>query len=157
MLSHFFSIHCNYKDENTPGKQSQSQNLYQEESINPTSGEPGHIEVQHILIAFDGSLPGRDVERTEAEAEKLAQDILSLAQNGESFDELVRSHTNDSFPGRYKMANNGIQPVPGEYRREQMVPAFGNVGFKLNVGEAEIANYAPGTSPFGWHIIKRIQ
>jgi parvulin-like peptidyl-prolyl isomerase len=38
-----------------------------------------------------------------------------------------------------------------------MVPAFGNVGFALKVGEIGIADYDPHTSPFGWHIIKRLK
>jgi parvulin-like peptidyl-prolyl isomerase len=38
-----------------------------------------------------------------------------------------------------------------------MVPAFGNVGFALNVGEIGIADFDPQTSPFGWHIIKRLK
>ena len=39
----------------------------------------------------------------------------------------------------------------------QTVPAFGNVGFKLAVGEIGIADYDPKTSPFGYHVIKRVE
>jgi parvulin-like peptidyl-prolyl isomerase len=38
-----------------------------------------------------------------------------------------------------------------------MVPAFGNVGFKLAVGEIAVADYDPKTSPFGYHLIKRVK
>jgi parvulin-like peptidyl-prolyl isomerase len=38
-----------------------------------------------------------------------------------------------------------------------MVPAFGNVGFKLEVGEIGIADYDPLTSKYGYHIIKRVR
>jgi parvulin-like peptidyl-prolyl isomerase len=50
-----------------------------------------------------------------------------------------------------------VPPADGEYPREGMVPAFGNVGFALNVGEIGIADFDPQTSPFGWHIIKRLK
>ncbi len=43
------------------------------------------------------------------------------------------------------------------YPRGTMVPAFGNVGFKLEVGEIGFAEYNEEESPFGWHIIKRTQ
>lgn len=41
--------------------------------------------------------------------------------------------------------------------REDMAPAFGNVGFALKVGEIGLAPYDKTTSPFGIHIIKRLQ
>ncbi|MBC8371824.1 MAG: peptidylprolyl isomerase [Planctomycetes bacterium] len=43
------------------------------------------------------------------------------------------------------------------FPRGQMVPGFGNIGFKLNVGEIGISNYSKTDSPFGWHIIKRYE
>ncbi len=59
-------------------------------------------------------------------------------------------------PGIYGMSNRGASPARGEYGRDGMVPAFGNVGFVLNVGEVGIADFDRGTSPYGWHVIKRI-
>ena len=41
--------------------------------------------------------------------------------------------------------------------REEMVPGFGEVGFNLAVGEIGLLEYDAVKSPFGWHIIKRIQ
>ena len=41
--------------------------------------------------------------------------------------------------------------------RDQMVPAFGNVGFKLKVGEIGMAPFDRRDSPYGWHIIKRVE
>ena len=38
-----------------------------------------------------------------------------------------------------------------------MVRGFGDVGFQLDVGEIGMAEYDPGTSQYGWHIIKRIE
>ena len=40
--------------------------------------------------------------------------------------------------------------------RSAMVPAFGDVGFNLEVGELGLASYDDEASPFGWHIIKRL-
>ena len=121
--------------------------------------EPEHIQVQHVLIGFKGSVPGRPITRTQEEAKALAYDILARAQNGEPFDSLVVKYTDDSPPGIYGMSNKGIpaDASKGEYSRTGMVPAFGDVGFKLAVGAIGVADYDPRTSPYGYHVIKRLQ
>ncbi len=128
------------------------------------SGEPSHITVQHVLIGFNGSMPGKNVSRTRGEAEMLAKEILQRARNGEDFDALVEQFTDDSPPGIYHMANHGqasdmtSQDVSKQvFARSGMVPAFGNVGFPLQVGEVGMSQYDPSGSPFGWHIVKRLR
>lgn len=118
---------------------------------------PAHIEVQHILIGFAGSVPGKGIKRTKEEAKKLAYEILDKARTGANFDTLVAQYTDDSPPGIYKMAATGVSAHMGEYPREQMVPAFGNVGFAISPGNIDIADYDPAKSPYGWHVIKRLR
>jgi parvulin-like peptidyl-prolyl isomerase len=116
-----------------------------------------HIRLQHILIAFAGKVPGKNVTRSQDEARALANQILERAKKGENFDELVRTYTDDRAPGIYALSNTGVTPAPGGFSRERMVPAFGNVGFSLAPGEIGMAEYDPAKSPYGWHIIKRIE
>jgi hypothetical protein len=116
-----------------------------------------HIRLQHILIAYAGKVPGKNVTRTQEEARALANQILERAKKGENFDELVRTNTDDRAPGIYALSNTGVAPGPGEFSRERMVPAFGDVGFSLAPGEIGMAEYDPAKSPYGWHIIKRIE
>lgn len=119
--------------------------------------EPQHVQVQHILIGFAGSVSGKAVTRTRDEARDLAYEILARARKGEDFDALVRQYTDDSPPGIYDMSATGVAPRPGEFARDRMVPAFGNVGFAIVPGNIGIADYDPESSPFGWHIIKRLK
>lgn len=121
--------------------------------------EPDYITVQHILIGFEGSVPGKGITRSKEEAAALANEVRARALDGEDFDVLVKEYTDDSHPGIYKMANTGL---PGDrtaqvYPRAGMVPAFGDVGFPLDVGGIGMAAYDPQTSPYGWHIIKRLE
>src|SRR5262245_52541980 len=95
---------------------------------------PQHVQVQHILIGFAGSVPGKPITRSKEEAKKLAYEILDRARKGEDFNELVRKYTDDSPPGIYGMAGNGVASGPGEYARSGMVAAFGNVGFSISPG-----------------------
>jgi foldase protein PrsA len=121
--------------------------------------EADHISVQHILIAFKGSIPKDTVTRTMEEAEKLANEIFERARKGEDFDALVKEYTDDRYPGVYKMANFDIEPNrdQGEAERGQMVTGFGDVSFSLSVNEIGMAEFSPEGSKYGWHIIKRIK
>lgn len=123
--------------------------------------EPDHVVVQHLLVGFAGSVPGKDIDRSRGAARGLAYALWEQARTGADFDELVRLNTDDSAPGIYGMSNLGVPPIPGaeppEYPRSGMVPAFGNVGFRLRVGEYGLAEYDPHDSPYGWHIIKRLR
>jgi len=122
-----------------------------------TMPAPAHITVQHILIGFSGSVPGKNITRSMSDAKTLAYELLDRAKKGEDFDALVEKYTDDSPPGIYKMSGRGVPASPGEYARDSMVPAFGNVGFTLQVGQIGIADYDQTASPFGYHIIKRLQ
>ena len=121
--------------------------------------EPDRITVQHCLIGFKGSVGDKPITRTEDEAKELATKLLAELKAGANFDEVIRTHTDDSPPGIYKMANKGIavDRATGEMGRDEMVPAFGDTGFPLEVGEYGLAEYDSDKSPFGWHIVKRTE
>ena len=128
------------------------------------NGEASHITVQHVLIGFEGSVPGKGITRSKEEAAALANEILTKAQGGSDFDQLVADHTDDSAPGIYHMANygqpadmNAASPEQMVFERGGMVAAFGDVGFPLDVGKVGIANYDPEKSAYGWHVIKRLR
>lgn len=131
-----------------------SPNQEEQKTMKP---EADHIEVQHILIGFYGSLPGQSLNRPQSEAEALAKQVFEQAKQGADFDALVRQYSNDAYPGRYKLANAGVATTEGEYDRRMMVTGFGDVAFELEVGEIGMAAYDPEKSKYGWHIIKRLQ
>jgi len=120
--------------------------------------EPDRIKVQHILIGATGTVPGKSITRTMDEAKTLAYQLADRARKGEDYGALVAQYTDDAAPGIYGMANRGVTPSgQNEYGRDNMVPAFGNVGFKLAVGEIGVADFDPQTSPYGYHVIKRVE
>jgi hypothetical protein len=128
------------------------------EPVKPAT-PPDHVVVQHILIGFSGSIKDKPISRTQADAEKLANDVLARARAGENFDGLVQAHTDDQFPGVYGLANTGVTPdqTKGEYARGAMVAGFGDVAFELSPGNVGMSPYDAQKSPFGWHIIKRLE
>jgi len=107
-----------------------------------------NIEIQHILIAFQGAPRMSGITRSKDEAKALAQKVYAEAISGGDFDALVKQYTNDSAPGIYPMTKAG---------RAAMVKGFGDVGFRLKVGEIGVSPWDATASPFGWHIIKRLK
>ena len=117
--------------------------------------EPQHIQVAHVLISFAGC--GTEATRSQADAEKLANEVLARANKGEDFHKLIKALSDDPGEGIYGMSNHKVRPERGEYERGGMVPAFGDVGFKLAVGAIGMSVHDPRTSPYGWHVIKRLK
>ncbi len=106
------------------------------------------IEIQHILISFKGAPRMRNVTRSTDEAKALAQKVYAEAVGGADFLGLVKQYTNDSAPGIYPITKAG---------RAGYVKGFGDVGFRLKLGEIGVAPWDTKASPFGWHIIKRLK
>ena len=139
------------------------------------NGEMSHVVVQHILIAFKidirakrnggKSTTGDDkVTRSRSKAEELAKDLLNQAKLGADFNELAIKFSDDGYPGIYRLANseqrsniNSEDVLERIFPREKMAIGFGDVSFKLKVGEVGLAEFDPAKSPFGWHIIKRLK
>lgn len=122
-----------------------------------STSQPTKIKVQHILISFGDRLPGQKIQRTQEEAKKLAEDLLAKAKaDGANFEAMVREFSADGPPGIYELTNFGAAREEGAFPRDQMVPAFGDVGFALNVGEVGLADFDLSKSPYGYHIIKRL-
>lgn len=139
-----------------------SLDIYDEAAV-AANGEPAYITVQHCLISFAGAGPG-GATRSMEEAEALAQELFEKAKAGEDFGRIVTKYTDDSAPGIYKMANEGFEgdttPMVTSnkiFRRKDMVAAFGDTGFPLEVGDYGMSVYDPEKSPYGWHIVKRIR
>lgn len=122
------------------------------EAVTALAAKPEHkassVRVQHLLVAFKGAPRMSGIERSKEEAEVLTAELLVRIENEEDFDALVKEYTNDSHPGIYSMDTGS---------RKQMVGAFGNVAWRLEVGEVGVAPWDTTQSPFGWHIIKRLE
>jgi len=123
----------------------------------PTPTVPAHVEVQGLLVGFDSSVAGKTIPRTMAEAESIAMSLLARARAGEDFDTLVQQYTDAEYPGVYRLANTGVEPDSGEYRRILIVKEYADRAFALAVDSLGIAVYNPSSNPYGWFVIKRLQ
>jgi parvulin-like peptidyl-prolyl isomerase len=136
------------------------------EGIEPTAAlavEPDQVTVDHILIAAKNDM-GKATDRSRVEAERIARDLLAQLQAGTAdWAALKQKHSDDGNPGQprggpYTLLNHG---VPGadqrtKVRRDGMVKGFGDLSFRLKVGELGLAEMG-ADSPYGFHIIKRLE
>jgi parvulin-like peptidyl-prolyl isomerase len=120
-------------------------------------GEPDTVVIQHILIGYGKSVPDKKLDRKRSEARDLAEELLRRAQEGEDFDAMVKEHTNDAYPGIMLLTNDGVNPVRGGTVRSNVVAKFGDMSFQLEVGEFGLVKHHAALSPYGWHIIKRLE
>jgi hypothetical protein len=119
-------------------------------------GEPDRVRVQHVLVGFEGSVPGRAVQRSRAEAASLAAEIAQSARRGEDFAALMRRFSDDAGTGTYGLVRDGIAPLGDLLPRRAFVPGFGDAAFGLAAGEIALVPHDAERSPYGWHVLRRV-
>lgn len=109
--------------------------------------EPKSIGAKHVLVMHnDSERKPSNVSRTREEARARAEEALKKARAGEKFDDLVTTYSDE--PGADERAGD-----LGVFTKKDMVKAFSDVAFQLNVGEvSDIVE-----TPFGFHIIQRTE
>lgn len=102
----------------------------------------GEMLAAHIMKAFPYNSP----EHIQALAKKSIDSIYTLIQKGQDFAQLAQSLSDD-----HNSAPDGGELMWFSYGR--MIPEFANPAFALKEN-GQISE--PIKTPFGWHIIKRI-
>ena len=101
-------------------------------------GQEQEVHARHILIrAAAGD------ENASKAAEDKIKAIIARLKKGEDFETVAKEVTEDPS-GK---ANGGDL---GYFSKEQMVPEFSNVAFKLEKGQIS----EPVKTQFGWHVLK---
>jgi peptidylprolyl isomerase/peptidyl-prolyl cis-trans isomerase D len=105
---------------------------------------PDSVRASHILIPFVGSQRvGPEVTRTEEQAKKLADSLLSVINRSKSkFGDLAKEFSSDK----------GSAAKDGDldwFNYQRMTPAFRDYSFTARTGDISVVQ-----SPFGFHIIK---
>jgi len=102
----------------------------------------GEIKVAHIMKMYPQNAPQKVKDKAKAEIDS----IYAALQNGADFTEMVKKHTED----KNSLSTNGELPW---FSTGRMVPEFADAAFALTEN-GQISK--PVQTPFGWHIIKRI-
>lgn len=117
---------------------------------------PDRVRVRHILVSFAGS--GTEATRTMTEAEAKAKALLERLNKGDDFERVMQRESDDRGGGVYWMVNEGVTPgAQDEMPRERMVKGFGDAAFSMEVNEIRLVPYDAKSSPYGWHIVQRLE
>jgi parvulin-like peptidyl-prolyl isomerase len=94
------------------------------------------------------------VDSLNAEAEAKHKELDSQIKEGELSEDEANKTMQEFVDGLREQGDAKQATI--EHPRAAMVPAFGDVGFSLEINEVGVAEYHEDNSPFGWHIIKRL-
>ncbi|MFT7516681.1 MAG: peptidyl-prolyl cis-trans isomerase B (cyclophilin B) [Myxococcota bacterium] len=97
-----------------------------------------------------------EAEEAAAAIQAEAQELQTVLMAQVKAEELTLDQAQAKFEESAKGLRARLSAIQW-FQRGQMVPGFGNIGFKLQVGEIGISNFNKTDSPFGWHIIKRYE
>jgi hypothetical protein len=126
--------------------------------------EPRRVQVERILISYRGNPLKIPARRSFDEAGALARRIFDRARAGEDFVELRNSYSDDRSEsgetaiGPYIVLNHGLQPTRtllhvARMMRGAMGKRFGDVAFRMQVGEIALVEHDDDDYPAGWEII----
>ncbi len=105
----------------------------------------GTMEAAHLMI----SVKEDEAENVVSIAKAKIDEIYELLQKGESFEELVKKHSDDPSTSD----KGGALPSFGTGTTTRMVPEFENAAFGLK-NDGDISK--PIRTQYGYHIIKRL-
>jgi len=108
---------------------------------------PARIGARHVLVQWMGSeRAGSGVLRSREQARAIAEEVLKKAKGGADLGRLAVEYSDEPNAG----PRGGSL---GRFGKGQMVPAFEEAAFKLEVGEvSDIIE-----TPFGFHVIQRTE
>jgi parvulin-like peptidyl-prolyl isomerase len=106
------------------------------------------VKVQHVLVAFVGAKRGSESKRDYKQAVALTTELLAKARAGEDFAAMVPKYSGDDGSGIYALDVRN---------RGEFAEHFTTAAFRLAVGEVGVAPFHRSKSPFGFHLIKRLQ
>jgi len=116
----------------------------------PAAPQPGAaqtIHAAHILVMYRGSMRAPEsITRTQQEARTRAEQALARARRGDDFAALAREYSDDQ-------SNAQRGGDLGSFPHGAMVGPFDQAAFALQPGQLS----GIVETPFGYHIIKRIE
>jgi len=127
---------------------------YSDDLSQEGESRPGCFLVLNHGAKGDGSFE-RKIAELNQRAEKYQTDLEQRIEAGEmGVPEAEQSM--EAFIEALRAESDDARAAAG-FPRAALVPAFGDVGFRLQQNEIGLAPHDEKSSPFGWHVIKRLE
>jgi parvulin-like peptidyl-prolyl isomerase len=112
------------------------------------------VQIQHIVIEWKdapiaraGHADPRAVNRTKAEADKLAKEVLAKVRANGDMVKLMKEYSEDAGT----KDNGKVIPITADMQIGDQFTSLKNLALRLKLNEAGLAK-----SPMGWHIVKHV-
>ena len=125
---------------------------HSDDPIKPGDAQPGVYRLLNHDV--EGMTFASFVSELNLRASDKEKQLIEAVQSGEMPPTEAESEMQSFVEGLQAEAAHASATLP--HPRAAMVPAFGDVGFGLEVGEVGVAAFDEKASPFGWHVIKRL-
>jgi hypothetical protein len=125
---------------------------HSDDPVKPGEENPGVYRLLNSDV--EGATFASFVSELNIRASEKEQELIAKVQSGDVPPTDAESEMQAFVEQLQAEAAHASANLP--HPRAAMVPAFGDVGFSLEVGEVGLAGYDEKASPFGWHVIKRI-
>jgi len=116
---------------------------------------PERVTIDYILLAFDGSINGRQIGRTRLEADSLARVLLNVARSGADFDSLKKADSDEPRLKPLTLVNKGLRPAAGERTRKMVEIAVGDMAFGMSPGDIGLVVPNNTTCRYGYYVVRR--
>lgn len=105
--------------------------------------QPEQLQVRHILFFVNEGDKEYPVKHTDAEAQKMAEDVIAQLKQGKDFADLAKEKSEDSGT----KTNGGLYT----FSKGEAVKEFSDAAYALKAGEYTLK---PVKTEFGYHVIK---
>ncbi len=125
---------------------------HSDDPIQPGNPNPGVYQLLNHNV--EGRTFAEFVDDLNRRAQEHHQLLATSVQSGDKSPQEAEAEMNTFVQELQAEGDQMNAELP--HPRGAMVPAFGDVGFALEVGEVSVAEFSEESSPFGWHVIKRL-
>jgi len=139
--AYILNLQDNVTKEVTPATEADIKKYYEEnkEQFN----KPEQLQVRHILFFVNEGDKNYPVKHTDAEAKKMAEDVITQLKHGKDFADLAKEKSEDSGT----KDNGGLYT----FGKGEAVEEFTDAAYALKAGEF---TQTPVKTEYGYHVIK---
>jgi hypothetical protein len=119
---------------------------------------PRRVKVKQVLVRWSGARGAHGSKLDRAEAGLLARALLERARRGADFDQLVANEADAGLAVEVlTVVADANARGAGEYSRADLAPALAELVFNLDIGEVGLCRFHERESPYGWHVVLRVE
>ncbi|MDH3591529.1 MAG: peptidylprolyl isomerase, partial [Planctomycetota bacterium] len=122
--------------------------------------EARRVRLKHIHIPFEGAKDApKGIPLDKAGAAAIAREVMQRLGAGEDFGQIgaERHYTKSRYKATFSLVESTVRLKRGDLRRDNVPKALARLAFNLELGQAGVCEYHEVESPYGYHVLLRIE